>query len=204
MLKAPQHGHHVKREWERDQNNFSGNFQWKALPPPASGHSNIFPFTRPFSLFILFHISNMSSYSVNQPLQFHYFFHTYICQGQKTIDPVGQTIHSLSHTHTHTHKHTHVGFYRRLFISVMFFILYKPYFLSPYNNPTPKPTYKCFELWGHWNCPHKWPSHCNAYVIPMTQICVPVNHTNMHTHTHTLVDNWIGVLYFPPKDFNTS
>ncbi len=37
--------------------------------------------------------------------------------------------------------HTHVVFYglRGLSIGVMVFILYKPYFLSPYINPTPKP-----------------------------------------------------------------
>ncbi len=50
---------------------------------------------------------------------------------------------TLMNTHTQTHTHTHTCWFyglRRLFISVMVFILYKPYFLSPYNNPTPKPT----------------------------------------------------------------
>ncbi len=28
--------------------------------------------------------------------------------------------------------------------------------------------YKHFELWGHWKCPHKSPSPCNTYVIPMS------------------------------------
>ncbi len=28
--------------------------------------------------------------------------------------------------------------------------------------------YKRFKLWGHWKCPHKSPSPCNTYVIPMS------------------------------------
>ncbi len=92
-------------------------------------------------------------------------------------------------THTHTHTHTHVGFYglRGLSIGVMVVILYKLYVLLPYTYPTPKLSphrrrcistfppknslcmiYKCFELWGHWKCPHKSPSPCNTYVIPMS------------------------------------
>ncbi len=93
------------------------------------------------------------------------------------------------HTHTHTHTHTHVGFYglRGLSIGVMVFILYKLYVLLPYTYPTPKLSphrrrcisifpqknslgmlYKRFKLWGHWKCPHKSPSPCNTYVIPMS------------------------------------
>ncbi len=92
-------------------------------------------------------------------------------------------------THTHTHTHTHVGFYglRGLSIGVMVFILYKLYVLLPYTYPTPKLSphrrwciyifpqknslcmiYKRFKLWGHWKCPHKSPSSCNTYVIPMS------------------------------------
>ncbi len=92
-------------------------------------------------------------------------------------------------THTHTHTHTHVGFYglRGLSIGVMFFILYKLYVLLLYTYPTPKLSphrrrfistfppknahcmiYKHFKLWGHWKCPHKSPSPCNTYVIPMS------------------------------------
>ncbi len=90
-------------------------------------------------------------------------------------------------THTHTHTHTHVGFYglRGLSIGVMVFILYKLYVLLPYTYPTPKLSphrrrcifpqknslcmiYKRFKLWGHWKCPHKSPSPCNTYVIPMS------------------------------------
>ncbi len=41
--------------------------------------------------------------------------------------------------HTHTHTHTFCELWG-LSIGVMVFILYKPYFLSPYTNPTPKPT----------------------------------------------------------------
>ncbi len=93
------------------------------------------------------------------------------------------------HTCTHTHTHTHVGFYglRGLSIGVMVFILYKLYVLLPYTYPTPKLSphrrrcisifpqknslcmiYKRFKLWGHWKCPHKSPSPCNTYVIPMS------------------------------------
>ncbi len=93
-----------------------------------------------------------------------------------------------THTHTHTHTHPHVGFYglRGLSIGVMVFILYKLYVLLPYTYPTPKLSphrrrcisifpqknslcmiYKRFKLWGHWKCPHKSPSPCNTYVIPM-------------------------------------
>ncbi len=96
---------------------------------------------------------------------------------------------TLVHTHTHTHTHTHVGFYglRGLSIGVMVFILYKLYVLLPYTYPTPKLSphrrrcisifpqknslcmiYKRFKLWGHWKCPHKSPSPCNTYVIPMS------------------------------------
>ncbi len=47
---------------------------------------------------------------------------------------------SLSHTHTHTHTHTHVGFAILVgtLIGVMVFVLYRPYILLPYTNPTPK------------------------------------------------------------------
>ncbi len=90
---------------------------------------------------------------------------------------------------THTRTHTHVGFYglRGLSIGVMFFILCKLYVLLPYTYPTPKLSphrrqcisifpqknslcmiYKPFKLWGHWKCPHKSPSPCNTYVIPMS------------------------------------
>ncbi len=88
-----------------------------------------------------------------------------------------------------THTHTHVGFYglRGLSIGVMVFILYKLYVLLPYTYPKPKLSphrrrciyiipqknslcmiYKRFKLWGHWKCPHKSPSPCNTYVIPMS------------------------------------
>ncbi len=88
-----------------------------------------------------------------------------------------------------THTHTHVGFYglRGLSIGVMVFILYKLYVLLPYTYPTPKLSphrrrcistfppknslcmiYKRFKLWGHWKRPHKSPSPCNTYVIPMS------------------------------------
>ncbi len=44
---------------------------------------------------------------------------------------------------------------------------------------------KCLELWGHWKCPHKSPSHCNTgHTHVIIQICVLINHINIHTHTH--------------------
>ncbi len=85
--------------------------------------------------------------------------------------------------------HTHVVFYGLLGLSigVMVFILYKLYVLLPYTYPTPKLSphrrrcistfppkyslymiYECFELWGHWKCPHKSPFPCNTCVIPMS------------------------------------
>ncbi len=96
--------------------------------------------------------------------------------------------HTQTHTKTQTQTHTHVVFYglRGLSIGVMVFILYKLYVLLPYTYPTPKLSphrrrcistfppknahcmiYKHFKLWGHWKCPHKSPSPCNTYVIPM-------------------------------------
>ncbi len=99
------------------------------------------------------------------------------------------TFSRILHSHTHTHTHTHVGFYGLwgLSIGVMVFILYKLYVLLPYTYPTPKLSphrrrcisifpqknslcmiYKRFKLWGHWKCPHKSPSPCNTYVIPMS------------------------------------
>ncbi len=92
-------------------------------------------------------------------------------------------------THARTHTHTHVGFYglRGLSLGILVFILYKLYVLLPYTYPTPKLSphrrrcisifppknslcmiYKRFKLWGHWKCPHKSPSPCNTYVIPMS------------------------------------
>ncbi len=45
-----------------------------------------------------------------------------------------------THTHTHTLTHTHVGFAILVgtSIGVMVFVLYRPYILLPYTNPTPK------------------------------------------------------------------
>ncbi len=112
----------------------------------------------------------------------------YIFQGSTIFKRISQT-HTDTDTHTHTHTHTHVGFYglRGLSIGVMVFILYKLYVLLPYTYPTPKLSphrrlcisiypqknslcmiYKRFKLWGHWKCPHKSPSPCNTYVIPMS------------------------------------
>ncbi len=107
-----------------------------------------------------------------------------------TLDVLYFLIYINNRAHTqHTHTHTHVVFYglRGLSIGVMVFILYKLYVLLPYTYPTPKLSphrrrcisifpqknslcmiYKRFKLWGHWKCPHKSPSPCNTYVIPMS------------------------------------
>ncbi len=46
--------------------------------------------------------------------------------------------------------------------------------------------YKHIELWGHWKCPNKSPSSCNkCHTHVIIQICVLINHINMHTHTNT-------------------
>ncbi len=133
-------------------------------------------------------------------------------------------VHVRAHTHTHTH--TRVCFCELCgdCIGVMVFILYKLYFLLPFTNPTPKPTpyrklciftfskkkkfcmiYKPFENGDMGKCPHKSPSPCNTYVIPMTlykfvsschmkkTFLIPMSqkrarartHTHTHTHTHT-------------------
>ncbi len=113
--------------------------------------------------------------------------HTHVTHTRHT-----HTRHTHTHTHTHTsHTHTHTHMLvlyglRGLSIGVMVFILYKLYVLLPYTYPIPKLSphrrrcistfppknslcmiYKHFKLWGHWKCPHKSPSPCNTYVIPM-------------------------------------
>ncbi len=116
--------------------------------------------------------------------------HTYLSVQTETPSYTEARIYTKStHAHTHTHTHTHVGFYglRGLSIGGMVFILYKLYVLLPYTYPAPKLSphrrlcisifpqknslcmiYKRFILWGHWKCPHKSPSPCNTYVIPMS------------------------------------
>ncbi len=101
-----------------------------------------------------------------------------------------QTIPEIPVINTHTHTHTHMlvfVVYGDSPYGVMVFILYKPYVLLPYTYPTPKLSphrrrcistfppknihcmiYKHFKLWGHWKCPHKSPSPCNTYIIPMS------------------------------------
>ncbi len=91
----------------------------------------------------------------------------------------------------------------------MVFILYKLYVLLPYTYPTPKLSphrrrcistfppkislcmiYKRFKLWGHWKCPHKSPSPCNTYVIPMSLYKFAVeNHWNGASFLHSLIGN---------------
>ncbi len=98
----------------------------------------------------------------------------------------------------------------------MVFILYKLYVLLPYTYPTPKLTphrrrcisifpqknslcmiYKRFKLWGHWKCPHKSPSPCNTcHTHVIIQICVLINHINMHTHTHIILHIKKGIYTF--------
>uniref|UniRef100_A0A671STR6 Ankyrin repeat and SOCS box protein 5-like n=1 Tax=Sinocyclocheilus anshuiensis TaxID=1608454 RepID=A0A671STR6_9TELE len=68
----------------------------------------------------------------------------------------------------HTHTHTQVCFCEKWGhpIGVMVFILYRPYILLPYTNPTPKPT------------PHR------SHTFVIIQIYVLICHKNAHTHTH--------------------
>ncbi len=122
-------------------------------------------------------------------LHSHTHTHTHILALSHTYSHFHTHIHTHTHTHSLTLTHTHVGFYglRGLSIGVMVFILYKLYVLLPYTYPTPKLSphrrrcistfpqknslcmiYKRFKLWGHWKCPHKSPSPCNTYVIPMS------------------------------------
>ncbi len=55
--------------------------------------------------------------------------------------------------------------------------------------------YKCFKLWGHWKCPHKSPSPCNTcHTHVIIQICVLINHINMHTHTQTFCC-WYAIFF---------
>ncbi len=68
-----------------------------------------------------------------QYAKLHFFFH----KGKKEHTCSG--LQAFCDTHTHTHTHTRwLLWFTGLSIEVMLFILYKPYFLSPYNNPTPK------------------------------------------------------------------
>ncbi len=51
-------------------------------------------------------------------------------------------IHTYTHIHIHTHTHTHIHTCFTILggtsIGIMVFLLYRPYILSPYTNPTPK------------------------------------------------------------------
>ncbi len=143
----------------------------------------------------LFLVHTMKVNDVLNPVDIHwdqkqyymYKMYIYIFSLSHTHTHTHAGMHT--HTHTNTHTHTHVGFYglRGLSIGIMVFILYKLYVLLPYTYPTPKLSphrrrcistfpqknslcmiYKRFKLWGHWKCPHKSPSPCNTYVIPMS------------------------------------
>ncbi len=48
------------------------------------------------------------------------------------------TENTNTHTHTHTHTDTCFAILVGTLIGVMVFLLYRPYILSPYTNPTPK------------------------------------------------------------------
>ncbi len=70
-----------------------------------------------------------------------------------------------THTHAHIHTHTYVGFYTVQTVCAI--ALHPPttklsphrrlcaFLLSPKNSLCM--IYKHFELWGHWECPHKSP-----------------------------------------------
>ncbi len=118
-------------------------------------------------------------------------------------------VNSINKQINNKQTHTHVGFYglQGFSIGVMVFILYKPYFLSPYTNPTPKPTpyrklyafldkEKIIILYDFWyicllnygDTENVLINHLHV-VIPMSYpchytICVLINHTHTHTHTH--------------------
>ncbi len=49
--------------------------------------------------------------------------------------------------------------------------------------------YKPFEIWGHWECPHKSPSPCNTYVIPMSLYKFVSSYVtkNKHTQMYTYI-----------------
>ncbi len=91
-----------------------------------------------------------------------------------------------------------------LSIGIMVFILYTPYFLSPYINPTPNLHLTGNFLHFHFlkktnsvlfisvlkygdmgQCPHKSHSTCNTYVIPHTHTHTHTTHTHTHTHAQT-------------------
>ncbi len=100
------------------------------------------------------------------------------------------------HTHTHTNTlHRHIG-------------LYKLYFLSPYTNPTPKPTphrklsafldFQFHSVWFISLFPHgdlknvptiSWYYYCGD-IWSHNVINTRYTHTHTHTHTHLL-----GILY---------
>jgi len=108
--------------------------------------------------------------------------------GNKSYPKPIQTLIPCVHTHTHTDTDTHRGFHflwghSQKPIGVMGFLLYKPYFLSPYTNPTPKPTphrklsafldfqytpfcviYKLDSSWGPKKCPHKVKIYWYSYL----------------------------------------
>ena len=83
----------------------------------------------------------------------HTHAHTHSCRHIHTPTTHTPTTHTQTHTkhtptHTHTHIHMHIHTHtltwicgvRSLSIGIMVFLMYKLYNLSPYTNPTPKPT----------------------------------------------------------------
>ncbi len=110
---------------------------------------------------------------------------------------------SFSLTHTHTHTHTRFTILVGTSIGVMVFLLYRPYILLTYTNPTPKPSphrrlfafldfqttsfcviYKLVYPWGpQFRSPplQKSPWGCvYSGLSPHRYI-----QTKTHTHTHT-------------------
>ncbi len=99
--------------------------------------------------------------------------------------------HAHTNTHTHTHTHTHTCWFlwftgtlhrRNGFYTVQTVCAISPtptlhlnlaltgdgaFLLFPQKNSLCM-IYTRFKLWGHWKCPHKSPSPCNTYVIPMS------------------------------------
>ncbi len=116
----------------------------------------------------------------------------------KPIQTLIPCVHTPSHTHTHTQR---FPFFVGHSIGVMVFLLYKPYFLSSYTNPTPKPHRKLSAFLDFQYTPFcviisliphgdlkNVPTRSKFTGIPIfVGIFGPHNVMNTrHTHTHTL------------------
>ncbi len=153
-----------------------------------------------YSIYIYIYCIYIHTHCIYIYIYIYIHTHTYMCIYIYTVYTHTHTrthARTHAHTHTHTHSHTHVCFCELWghSIGVMVFIQYKPYFLSPYTNPTPKPTpyrklcavllsqkkafcmiYKPFEILGTWG--NVLIRHL-LLVIPMSYPC---HYTNLCPH----------------------